>query len=382
MVEGTSHDEGHTGVVLVTDDNVELLTDFYRLTWDPTSTNESVLRARSRIASANPHGTGIVPPTFLFLHHGLPIGHLGSIPIRLHSTQWTANAYWLKGLMVLPEHRSGPVGFLLIRSAIEHVSHSMALVVSQDAQKLFLALGYRDLGNIWDYVRVLDAAGLMRLDFKRASLGGYARYALTILGWINNCGLTTILGAALSTMFAAWNVVFGSGLGDAHIGPIGSFDGTEIDRLWEDASADLCVVPCRNFAHLVNRYPSSAYAAVLIRRSGQPVALAVVRKPSSTGAVRLPGARIAVLSDLIAIDTSAALAAIAAAEGVARESGAHALVAGGTHHLFRRYLSRRAFLPIGGRVRLLVRPAPGVEIVEKGRDWWVTRGDSYADEVF
>ena len=89
-------------------------------------------------------------PTFLFVRDGEAIGHVGTIPMFLDLDGRSVPAHWLKGLMILPEARNGPVGFLLIKEAGKSLELSMALVVKEEARRLFTALGYHDIGAVID----------------------------------------------------------------------------------------------------------------------------------------------------------------------------------------------------------------------------------------
>jgi hypothetical protein len=70
-----------------------------------------------------------------------------------------------------------------------------------------------------------------------------------------------------------------------------------------------------------------------------------------------------------------------AAERIARDHDADALLCTASHHTLRPMLRRRAFLPVGGNVHFMIRdPAP--QPPRPLPEWWLTRGDSSADEVF
>ena len=112
---------------------------------------------------------------------------------------------------------------------------------------------------------------------------------------------------------------------------------------------------------------------------------AAVRPPRAGGDPRLGGARVATLSELVApVDRPAVLRAlVAGAETVARSLDADALLCSASHPATRDALRRRAWLPFPGNVHLLVREPPGTAPLPRAlRDWWLTRGDSHADEVF
>ncbi|HYR07338.1 MAG TPA: hypothetical protein VEQ60_06205, partial [Longimicrobium sp.] len=151
-----------TGVIRVGAEHAEPLAAFYRETWDAGATGGSVHAARRAAAARNPVDPGTPPPTWLFLANGRPVGHLTTIPIRLWTSAGERPAHWLKGLMVLPSHRNGPVGFFLLREALAQVELALSAAVAPDARALLQAAGLTDLGALPNAVRVLNPARVMR----------------------------------------------------------------------------------------------------------------------------------------------------------------------------------------------------------------------------
>jgi hypothetical protein len=83
-------------------------------------------------------------------------------------------------------------------------------------------------------------------------------------------------------------------------------------------------------------------------------------------------------------DRTVGLALLGAVEREARRTGADAVLATASAAALLRLLRRQCYLPIGGNVHLLLRDVTG-EQANFGptlADWWLTRGDGHADEVF
>ena len=59
----------------------------------------------------------------------------------------TEPAYWLIGFMVHPEHRNGPIGFLLLKQAVRDLEITLSLTVQQTTIRLLTAVGFRELGT-------------------------------------------------------------------------------------------------------------------------------------------------------------------------------------------------------------------------------------------
>ena len=140
-------------VVRAEDRHADLLAEFIRQVWDPTATAESVLASRNDGAAHNVAEPGMAPPTWIAIQQDKIIGYVTTIPIRLWDGAAEWPAYWIKGLMVLPEFRGGPIGYLLLKAAAAQLNRTGGLAVAAPARRLFEALGYRDLGAVPNYVR-------------------------------------------------------------------------------------------------------------------------------------------------------------------------------------------------------------------------------------
>ena len=104
-------------VIRADDANAAQIAEFIQLVWDGTATPESVVAARAEGAKRNTVEPGVAPPTYIALQAGRVLGYVTSIPIRLWDGERDWGAYWIKGLMVHPEFRNGPIGYLLLKAA-------------------------------------------------------------------------------------------------------------------------------------------------------------------------------------------------------------------------------------------------------------------------
>ncbi|HWN80777.1 MAG TPA: hypothetical protein VNM87_01655, partial [Candidatus Udaeobacter sp.] len=141
-------------------------------------------------------------------------------------------------------------------------------------------------------------------------------------------------------------------------------------------------------AYLEHRYGGRRardYHVIPLRVAGELRGLAVLKRPSGAGDPRLRGIRVAVLSELLFPVSEAGIgcALLAAAERGARAIAADALLVSATHAAVRPLLRRRAYLPLPRNVHCLVRmPAGGPPLPRELDRFWLTRGDSEADEAF
>jgi Acetyltransferase (GNAT) domain len=97
------------------------------------------------------------PPRVLFLKEQEVIGHVATTPVRLAVRGRLRDASWAVGLVVLPEHRNGPVAPLLMKKLNEAVDIGLTLHVEEAALRVFTGVGWRHVGVLPQYVRVLRA---------------------------------------------------------------------------------------------------------------------------------------------------------------------------------------------------------------------------------
>ncbi len=360
---------------------------FVREVWGQAVTAERLVAASAAAAAANPVEPGVLPPSFVFLKGRRALGHLGTIPIGLWCRGSEEHAHWAKGLMVVPEHRNGPIGFMLLKEAVRELGPAMALVVELPARRLFQAHGFLDLGAIPNHLRLLDAAEVLRrIDPQAIGLGGLNR-SHWLAAALQRSPISRVAGAVINGTSRLWTVA-GRGSSRLDVEMPGEAEGDELDRLWLRVRPGLAASPVRDGAYLHWRYErrdAERYRRITVREGDELVGFAAVRAPSAGGDPRLQGIRVAVLSELVfPVDRSdIGLSLIAAAEGAARRVEAHALLCTSSHVRLRALLRRRAFLILPGNVHFLARHPEGNQVFpERLGAWWLTRGDSDADEAF
>jgi predicted N-acetyltransferase YhbS len=370
-------------VVRVTAEHEAALAGFYREVWDPTATASSVAMVRRAGAAANRVTPGEPSPTFLVLQNETAIGHVTTTPVQLWAGGAPHPAHWLKGLMVLPEHRNGPVGFLVLREAVRGLGTAMAMVVQPAARRLFVALGFTEYPALTNYLRLLRPARIARqVDITALGMQGLPRWVGRGVALGQRSGLAAIGGALGGVAMSGVAAVRG---GPAKAGvSVGSApEPADVDQLWRRVRGALAATPVRDSSALAPRLsPSAGYLQVTVR-CGELVGYAAIRPPRGDGDPRLRGLRVATVSELVVPlgDPGFVLATLAGAERAAAEADADALLCTASHARLGSLLRRRAYLPLPGNVHLLARGA-GLALPGALGDWWLTRGDSDADEVF
>lgn len=394
-VVGTASEVGgaHRPVVEVRrvgPDITDAVAEFFRAVWDENATGDNVRAARAIAAAHNPVEPGGDVPAVVFLSDGKVLGYLGTIPVSFWNGRAETPTYWLKGLMVLPEHRNGPVGFNLVKEALKIVGPSGAIAAAPPARRLFTALGFVECGAIPNYIAVLRPARVLS-SLDMGALG------LTLPGWLpraltlaQRTGLATVGGAIGGLGIDAWRWARGKGGGGLRIETGGSSPPREqLDALWRRARSSFTAAAVRDGTYLPWRYEPTAggtYEAVAVwDRAGALVAVAIVKKPRAQGDERLRGIMVATLSDILfpADRADAGLAALAGAEHIARRMGADAILCSATHPAVTALLPRRAYLRMPGNIYFLIRdPQRALDLPTVLDAWWVTRGDDGADETF
>lgn len=375
-------------VIRVDESSLPALTEFIRAVWNPEATVESVRASREAEASRNPANPGEAPPTFLFMLEEHPIGHLTTIPARLCLGDHSWPAHWLKGFWVLPEHRNGPVGFMLVKEAMAQLDCAMATAVDEAPRRVFGAFKFKDLGALRDHVRLLRPGRVIRrLDLEALGMSTGGGPLARGLRWAQLPGLAGMAGLGVQLGAGAWSAAAGRPSAAVVTRTVSTIDACQADALWETVRQDGLASPQRDGAYLEARYGADApgYDLVEARRDGHLVGFAAIRSPRDEGDARLRGIRVATLSDLCCAvdDRGVGLALLRAAEAVGRTRDADALVCSASHPALVAWLRQRAYAPLSGSLHFLVRDPDGSRGFPDALDaWWITRADGNADEVF
>lgn len=378
-------------IVEASDSHAAGIAEFIRAVWTPEATTDSVIAARIHGALHNVAEPGVPPPTWLAVRSGQVLGYVTTIPIRIWDGRRDWPGYWIKGLMVLPEYRNGPIGYALMKTAVARLPRSGGLAVASPARRLFGALGYADLGAIPNWVRPLAPGRmLVNLDFDALGIGGLPGWVpgavkigkatglAALAGWVGGVGLRGLAAAR------RWS---GRAVRRVHFDP--ATNGHELEDFWQRVRGQFSSGVVRDRAYLTNRYPTdpgSPYGWMAVRDGEQLAGVAVLRQPRAEGDPRLHGVRVATLVDMIYDPAlpAAGLALLGAVESAARALEADAILATCSAPGLGSLLRRQCYLPISGNVHFLFRDVAGQDTAlgTKLTDWWLMRGDGNSDEVF
>ena len=379
---------------LATEEHAKAIAAFYRETWDAAATSESVVIAMRQASASNVADPGRYPPTALIVEGTRIIGFCGSMPQRLWDGTEERSAYWVKGLMVLPEYRNGPVGYLAVKEVIRHLPRSTILTVAPAARRLFAALGFRDLGAVPNWVRPLRPGAMVnQLDLDALGLGKLPAWIGTSVRAARRSGIAGFAGGAAGWL--ADGLVALARLPATHLQTDRALPSRgELDALWREARSGITASPVRDASYLVPRFEDfldeagqRPYRFVAARKRGRLVGVAALRKPSATSDPRLGGVRVATISDIVFPPnrTDAGLAVLGAVERAARDAGADALTCMTSHPALALLLRRQGYLRLAGNVHFFLR-----DVTDGGADrwpadlqsWWLARGDGESDGSF
>jgi GNAT superfamily N-acetyltransferase len=374
-------------VVSMTDEHADLLAEFFRAVgWASEATPENVRQGRKSAIEGNPFHPGKEVPTVLFLSDGQVLGYVTTIPVLVWSGGEERRAEWIKGLMVRPEHRNGPIGFLLVRELLRRLVCPLSLTVSNPSRRLFEALGMANLGLIPNYLRLLDAGTVLKkLDLEGLGVS-LPRWMAGAIRLSQAMGLAVVLGACAGGAMRLKVMLTSVSTRSLQVDSPDSFpDRSGLDRLWRLVRSNVAVAPVRDGLYLAWRYGDAAvYRAVTVREREELVGFAVVRRPRSEGDPRLNGIRVASLADLLFHPgrPEVAAALLKGAEVVARNLGADALLCSASHPAVLAALARRGYLRVPANLYFLFADPGKYNLPRDLSSWWLTRGDMNADEVF
>jgi len=379
-------------VVRVDDRTLPQLTEFIRCVWDPDATEAKVRAARETAARANLAAPGEDVPTFLFLRDGQAIGHLTTLPLRLAVGDAEIPAHWMQGFWVLPEHRNGPVGFLLLKESLRHLGCALSMAVEVAPRRLLEAFGFRDLGAVGNFIRVLRPGRLLRqLDPEALGLRHLPRWLAASARLAGQPGLAAIAGAGLAGASGLWTTALGRPGRRLEVSAVQEISGpasAEFDALWQEVKRGIRSAPMRDGRYVAGRYASKLgerYELLTAREASRLVGFAALRRPRSDPDPRLGGIRVAILGDASypAQRPEVGVGLVRAAEESARQMDADALLCSASHPALQAVLRRRAFVPIPGNVHFLARdPEEKHGLASELAQWWVVRADGTPDEAF
>jgi hypothetical protein len=240
------------------------------------------------------------PPRVLFLKEQEVIGHVATVPVRLAVRGRLLDASWAVGLVVLPEHRNGPVAPLLVKKLNEAMDTVLTLHVEEAALRVFKGVGWYHLGTIPQYIRVLNARAFVRAFARRgqplvparaARLWPLLRYASAPVAAFIRLAFTALAACGMLTRRRSL---------DLTVGEERAFD-HGYTELAERVKDRLGAWVFRDVPYLVARYGRrmKTYRVLACRRHGRLLGYAVVKLKQFRDDPRMGDIRMGTLVDCV-----------------------------------------------------------------------------------
>jgi hypothetical protein len=358
--------------------------------WDHGATAEGIREMLRTAATENPFEPGKEPPTVgAFLGTRL-VGFITTIPTQFWNGAKYTPAHWLKALLVLEEHRNGPIAMLLMRGILKHVDLAASMPASPMARQLSVALGMLDLGAVRDYIHPLRPTRILRkLDFRRFEHLSRLPRAISVAIEVAKTpplaytiGASMSLGLTLLRLPSAWAGRRLTTQLDTRLSSEAA-----LDSLWARAQRIGSCSAARSSAYLRWRYERGGkghYCFASAWRGDDMVGLAVLAPPLRADDSRIAGLGIGSVIDLL-LDPNcpAALPSLlGAARRWARAANYDALLLTASHRCLRVPLRRAGYVQMPGNIHLMLRDAGGKFGLSTDLDaWMVTRGDAWSDHL-
>jgi hypothetical protein len=365
---------------------------FRRVIW-PTSRNRASSTAvRPDGRQAEQAGPAQDPPTFVFLKGEDIVGHVTTIPVQLASFGKTVAAHWIVGFMVLPEHRNGLVGPLLIKEANRALDCALSLHVEPPVLRILTGLKWVHVGILPQYLRVLSARHVsrnIRLSAIRAlalpadasnpaALGRFAELSMRVLG-----GLVLAVGQAL---WVGLTIVIRPGTLPVTVREEREFDDS-YDKLWQAVSGQFgaCVVRDQKFLRLRFAGDPERYRVLGCRQENRLLGYCIVKTKQFSNDSRMGNMKVVTVVDCLFDPRAPAVfqALLNSVLKICAAESVHAVLCTASHAAVRRLLRANGFFAIPGNLNFACHNRTSVPVHDIPLEsWHLMRGDSDADQNF
>jgi hypothetical protein len=323
------------------------------------------------------------PPRVLFLKEQEVIGHVATVPVRLSIAGGLRDASWAVGLVVLPEHRNGPVAPMVVKKLNEAVEIGLTLHVEEAALRVFKGMGWQHLGTIPQYVRVLNARAFVR-TFARRGAHFLTRRAARL--WRALAPVSSPMAALITLVFAghaATGALRHRRLRGATIASEDVFDASHTE-LAKRVKGKLGVWVFRDERYLTARYGRrmAAYRMLACRREGQLLGYAIVKMRQFANDPRMGDLRMGTLVDCVfdPDETAVLDALLSSVIALCRRERADVVFCTASLRALGERLRRHGFIAMGGTLNAAFHDRTGALADHPPLNaWHLMRGDSDAD---
>jgi hypothetical protein len=325
----------------------------------------------------------VSPPRVLFMKGREVIGHVATNPVRLAVAGRLYDASWAVGLVVVPEHRNGPVAPLLVKKLNEAVAIGLTLHVEDAALRVFKGVGWRHLGVLPQYSRVLNASAFVRTFAQRGGpfLTGRKARLWAVLSRMPG-PVAALVGAGFATLAAA-GALRRRRAGGLTVTEERGFD-PSYGELAERVKGKLGVWVLRDEPYLVARYGRrmGSYRLLACRRGGHLLGYGIVKIKQFDDDPRMGDIRMGTLVDCVFDPDEPAVldALLRSTVALCRREAIDVVFCTASLRALGQRLRRHGFVPMAGTLNAGVHDRTGALADDPPLDsWHLMRGDSDAD---
>jgi len=330
------------------------------------------------------------PPTFLFLKDDEVLGHITTIPVRLLIYSRIISAHWVVGFMVMPEYRNGPIGPLLIKKVNESLDFAMTLHVENNVLRIFKGLGWKHLGVIPQFIRVINAYNLLKYVNIERLKGRNDVFGKWLVIGLSNTFTRFIMAFFASMALKIWNLataVIRPRCGPYEVLEEYSFDAS-YDALWEEVKGKFDATVVRDGNYLENRFGGKMekYRLLACRKNKRLIGYCILKVKTFKNDLRMGNARVGTLVDCLfhPEDFSGLQLLFFEAKKAFKNEKVDAIFCTASYGPLRNFLMKNGFIKVPGNLNFAFHGSHLLDPLEDFRlsEWHIMRGDADADHNF
>jgi GNAT superfamily N-acetyltransferase len=332
------------------------LTEFLRLAY-PEDTRKHDPEYLNWYFLQNPNVSAEEIPLWVAMDNGKIVGQLATILVQLKAGSSNTKAIWILEFILLEAYRGQGLGKRLVRAAEQKYPTMITLGINDASTRVFTSLGWKPLGSIHRYHRILFAGSAA------AQLGDkkYLREGLNLL----SCPLRFFPGARSSTNKY-----------EIRRDPL--LD-TEIDEFWDRASPQWPAAVRRDHRFLSWQFlqqPRKTFDFIRLYERERLVGYAILFFRKGVGNAPPPKAAIGDLVYDSRNQDEVIDALLEATLKLAIERRAGSLVTDVLDARVESHLNRFRFWRIKNSPRFMASSTEFQEILYRPENWYLTRADS------
>lgn len=375
-------------ISLYADGLAEPLRRFVQRVW-PKSDSVQTIAEYDRSVRDFAHENVQTSPIFLFLKDEEVIGHIATAPVQLHSPSGTRAAHWVVGFFVLPEHRNGPIGPLLIKKVNDTLDLTLTLHVEEAPLNIFKGLGWKHSGIVPQFVYLQNAYSFFKniridqLSFLQRHDSFLPNRIASAVTQPPSLFLVALCASTALTLWSLATLIRRPGRGSGSVVEEKTFD-HGYDLLWQKVAPRYDTLVVRDRAYLEIRYARRMknYRLLAYRQNGELLGYCILKMKQFSNDVRMGSMRVATIVDCLfdPLDMRALQSLLSSAIRLCKQEACDALFCTASYAPLQKLLALNGFIRIPGNLNFAyfdknhnLRPDLSLG------SWHLMRGDSDAD---